>query len=105
PVRAELLQADPVAAKKHFGFKAQLPVVLVTGGSQGSRVINNVIVEALPQLVQSFQVIHLTGEGEIEAVKFQTGRQRLEHPERYKPFAYLSDDMAQALAAADIVVS
>jgi len=105
PVRPELLGIDASAAKKHFGFSSKLPVVLVTGGSQGARTLNNAIVGALPQLVQHFQLIHLTGESEIETVKFQTGRLKLDHPERYRPFAYLAEEMGQALAAADVVIS
>lgn len=105
PVRQELLNADVAKAKKHFGFKTSLPVVLVTGGSQGARAINNAIIKALPQLAQNFQIIHQTGEGEIEAVKFQVGRLNIQHPERYRPVAFLADDMALAYAAADVVIA
>lgn len=105
PVRPELLKADPAASRRHFGFKAALPVVLVTGGSLGARDLNTAIIAALPQLIQHFQIIHQTGEREIEAVKFQVGRLRLEHPERYKPVAFLSEDMAEAYAAADVVIA
>lgn len=105
PVRPELVSADPAKARRHFGLSAKLPVVLVTGGSQGAREINSAIVAALPQLIQQFQIIHQTGEHEIESVKFQVNRLRLAHPERYHPVAFLTDDMAEALAAADAVIA
>ena len=105
PVRKELLGIDPALAKRHFKFSAKLPVVLVTGGSQGARALNNAIIKALPQLLQHFQVIHQTGENEIEAVKFQVGRLRLDHPERYYAAAFLSDDLPQAYGASDVVIA
>lgn len=104
PVRREILEADPVAARRHFHLEADLPVVLVTGGSQGAEPINRTVVEALPRLLEKVQVIHVTGERGIEATRFRVGRLKLKHPERYQAQAFLSDDMGLALAAADVVV-
>lgn len=105
PVRSQLIGVDPLAAKKQLGLSAKLPVVLVTGGSQGARAINQVIVAALPKLLEHYQILHLTGENEYESVLFQVGRLKLKHPDRYQPHAFLGNDMAQALAAADVVIS
>ena len=54
PKRIEALNA--------FGFKKDLPVVLISGGSQGAAPLNEVILLALIELTQKFQVIHQTGE-------------------------------------------
>ncbi len=105
PVRRELLDIDPAKAKRHFGLSAELPVILITGGSQGAREINELVVEALPKLIKQYQIIHLTGEHEIESVQFQVRRLSLSHPEHYQAHAFLTSDMGQALAAADVVVS
>jgi UDP-N-acetylglucosamine--N-acetylmuramyl-(pentapeptide) pyrophosphoryl-undecaprenol N-acetylglucosamine transferase len=60
----------------------------------------------LPALLEWCQVIHLTGEGELERVKFELGRrERLAYPERYSSHAFLMKEMGEALAAADVVVS
>lgn len=105
PVRREILEADPVVGRKHFGLKPDLPVVLVTGGSQGAELVNQAVVAALPRLLETTQVLHVTGEHGIESVRFQVGRLDLEHPERYQAHAFLSSDMGLALAAADVVIS
>ncbi len=104
PVRRQLLNVDISTARQHFGLSADLPVVLVTGGSQGARVLNEAIVAALPRLINGYQIIHLTGENEIESVNFQVRRLSLPHPERYQSHAFLGSDMGQALAASDIVI-
>lgn len=105
PVRSQVLGIDSNAAKRHFGLTTKLPVVLVTGGSQGASALNDGLVAALPQLIEQYQIIHLTGERDIESVKFQVGRLHLPQPEHYQAHAFLTDDMGQALAAADVVIS
>ncbi len=62
PIRKEV--AEPAArseALEFFKFESGLPVVLIIGGSQGAELINNTVLDALPRLVESFQVIHQTG--------------------------------------------
>ena len=106
PVRQEILRAHRLEGIAKFDLSDSLPVVLVTGGSQGARQINDAVVAALPALLDVTQVIHITGEGEYERLKF--GRRaggQLIHGERYKPFAFLLADMPLALAAADVIVS
>jgi UDP-N-acetylglucosamine--N-acetylmuramyl-(pentapeptide) pyrophosphoryl-undecaprenol N-acetylglucosamine transferase len=105
PVRSQLLGLKAEDGRRHFGLSAKLPVIMVTGGSLGAREINQAIIRALPRLIEEYQVIHLTGEKEFEAVQFQVGRLDLSHPDRYLSFAFLTREMGLALAAADIVVS
>lgn len=106
PVRQEIVSAHRLAGLAHFKLRDDLPVVLVTGGSQGSRQINDSLVLALPQLTTFAQVIHLTGEHEYERLQFvQRNVPALAHPERYQAHAFLLADMPLALAAADLVIS
>lgn len=105
PIRRPLLEAHRLEGLNHFGFSERLPVVLVMGGSQGARVINQALVTALPRLVQKYQIIHLTGEREIEQVRFQVSRLRLSLAQHYQAQPYLADDLGLALAAADAAVS
>ena len=48
-------------AKKIIGIKNNKPVLLVTGGSQGSMLINNAIWQNLPAILSDFNLIHLYG--------------------------------------------
>jgi UDP-N-acetylglucosamine--N-acetylmuramyl-(pentapeptide) pyrophosphoryl-undecaprenol N-acetylglucosamine transferase len=106
PVRAEISSAHRLEGLARFELSSDLPVVFVTGGSGGARQINEVIIQALPQLLETCQVIHLTGEGEYEHVKFELSRMpELEHKDRYRVFGFLLEGMPYAFAAADVVIS
>ena len=105
PVRAELLRAHRLDGLVKFKLDQRLPVILVTGGSQGATAINDAVLEAAPLLLGHCQIIHLTGETDFERVKFEFSRLKLEHAERYHPFGFLLGEMAKALAAADVVVA
>jgi UDP-N-acetylglucosamine--N-acetylmuramyl-(pentapeptide) pyrophosphoryl-undecaprenol N-acetylglucosamine transferase len=58
PIRDLLL--PPIGFEKKYSKKDR-PVILVFGGSQGSQVINNAVLEALPTLLNSFDVVHQAG--------------------------------------------
>lgn len=107
PVRDELTRFAAPEAKQAFGFSDSDFVVLVMGGSQGSEEINEVLLQALGKLVHTIGIIHLTGEEHYKKVS-EVAAQLLATSSRrnfYKPFPYLTDKMALALAAADAVVA
>lgn len=56
PIRSELLQGSKEKALEFCGFEKGKPVMLVIGGSIGSVFINQVVREALPQLLKEYQV-------------------------------------------------
>ena len=65
PVRPLIFGGQAVEAARMAGFAAedaQLPTMYVTGGSQGSRLINRAIEAALPELLQGCRIIHQCGE-------------------------------------------
>ena len=97
PIRTEVLSGSREAGLKRFGFSENRPVLLVMGGSSGAQAINATLWRALPQLVGNFQILHLVGKGNSNA-SF-TGM------DNYVQYEYLNDEMADAYACADIVVS
>ena len=105
PIRSSLLQRHRLEGIAHFKLDAKVPVVLIMGGSQGAQVINRAAVAALPKLLQICQVIHISGERELESIRFEVQRLRLGLAGRYHLFAFLMNDLAEALAASDVVVS
>jgi UDP-N-acetylglucosamine--N-acetylmuramyl-(pentapeptide) pyrophosphoryl-undecaprenol N-acetylglucosamine transferase len=105
PIRQGVLKAHRLEGVVRFKLNQKMPVVLITGGSQGSKTINDTVMDSLPELLRLCQVIHLTGERDIERVKFETSRMLLDHPERYQCFSFLMEDLGLALAASDLVVS
>ena len=78
------------------------PSLLVFGGSQGARAINNAIVAALPTLrerVPDLRIVHQTGPKELDSV--QQGYAAAGMTADVRPFI---DDMPGAFAAADLIV-
>ncbi len=116
PVRDEVLAvanadgARQAASKAQFGFDPSEPLVLVTGGSQGARHLNQVVAAALPLLLPTCQVLHVSGEktyaetrAQAEAALASAGLGPTERA-RYQLHPYLKDEMAAALAACDVAV-
>jgi UDP-N-acetylglucosamine--N-acetylmuramyl-(pentapeptide) pyrophosphoryl-undecaprenol N-acetylglucosamine transferase len=66
PLRHEIATLDRLAlgdkARAHFGLRPDLPVLLVTGGSQGARSLNNAAFGAAGYARQAaVQVLHIVG--------------------------------------------
>ena len=105
PVRPEIMAAHRLAGLAKFKLDESQPVLLITGGSQGSREINEAVLAGLDELLELAQIIHVTGESEFERVQFNLNRQASQpDPARYKVSAFLNAEMPLALAAADVVV-
>jgi len=108
PVRKAALVPARDGALEFFKFNRELPVIFVTGGSQGAQALNDGIISALPQLIEKYQIIHQTGLANLDDVQ---GRAKVAmgdslHTDRYKPIGYLGDlEMRMAAGAANLVIS
>jgi UDP-N-acetylglucosamine--N-acetylmuramyl-(pentapeptide) pyrophosphoryl-undecaprenol N-acetylglucosamine transferase len=110
PVRDEMLSLDRegrrAAARERFGLRPDLPTVLVFGGSQGARTLNQAITGAQSRWgTDQLQVLHATGRalfGEA-ATAWEEARAATPGgpPSRLVDFI---ETMADAYAAADVVV-
>ena len=105
PVRPELLKADRLAAKRRFHLDEGMKTLLVFGGSRGARSINLAISRILPELLEACQVIHICGQKDEDWARSQWEGLSTCLQGRYRVYSYLHDGMADALAAADLVVA
>lgn len=103
---AKLVYTGQPVGRAYYQVKAPTrtdpqPKVLITGGSQGAQSLNTLILEILPTLLQRYDVTHLTG-----AADFGRVQASIQH-RHYHPIATVetAQEMAIALAAADVVVS
>lgn len=72
PIRIEIENpASKREALEYFKLESDLPVILVLGGSQGAELINNTILDALPRLVENYQIIHQTGVNNFKMITNQ----------------------------------
>ncbi len=108
PVRKLLLIPAPYDTSKLQNIDTTVPTVLVLGGSQGSQRINEVMLEALPDMVPFVNIIHQTGVHNFDSTKeiAQIALEKNLHKARYHPFANLSiDSLHQYSGIANLVVS
>jgi UDP-N-acetylglucosamine--N-acetylmuramyl-(pentapeptide) pyrophosphoryl-undecaprenol N-acetylglucosamine transferase len=97
PIRQELFEGNKLTALNLCGFTANKPVLMVTGGSLGAEKVNQLVREALPELLKDFQVAHLCGKGKLDESLIGT--------EGYCQFEYISDEMKDFFAMADLIIS
>lgn len=104
PIRRSLLRWSRESGRAALGVPAQEAVVFVTGGSQGSERINAAVAAALTRLTRRAIVLHHAGAAHL--ARAEAGRDALPAAarERYRPYAYLHDEMGAALAGADVIV-
>jgi UDP-N-acetylglucosamine--N-acetylmuramyl-(pentapeptide) pyrophosphoryl-undecaprenol N-acetylglucosamine transferase len=95
PIRGELLQGSKEKGLEICRFpNTPMPRLLVMGGSQGAKAINDALLTILPRLVEEMQVIHLTGKG--KQLDFAHAN--------YAQFEYVSSEYTHLLALSDVVL-
>ena len=97
PIRAELLTGDREKGLRFAGLTGEKPVLLMIGGSLGALKLNLALREALPELTKRFDVIHLTGKDKLD--------ESLVGTPGYVQYEFISDELADLFAAADVVFS
>jgi len=105
PVRPEVVHADRERARARWQVGPEERVLLVFGGSRGARSINRAVVAHLESILRRVRVIHVTGRLDHSWVQEAWARLTPELRARYHVHEYLHEEMADALAAADLVLS
>lgn len=96
-VRKAIRQGNKTVAMQRYGFDVTLPTVLVVGGGTGAAQINDAFAVLRNDLVGRMNVLHLTGRGKMLAALEEQGP-------NYVALEFLNEGMADAYAAADVVV-
>jgi len=97
PIRKELFAGNKIKGIDFCGFTLNKPVILIIGGSLGSKKINEVIRGMLPTLLKDFQIIHLCGKGNLD--------DKLTDTPGYVQYEFINDELSDLFAAADLVIS
>ncbi len=108
PVTKEVATPTVSGAREFLKIEEDIPVILVLGGSQGARKINDAILGAVKNLVGKYAIIHQTGAANIAEVRATADAILFDspHKDRYQPFDYLNHlAMRMAAGAATAVVS
>lgn len=98
PIRRELLSGDAERAFSLCRFSDHdKPVILIIGGSSGSRAINAAIRNLLPELVKNYNIIHLCGKGNLDNTLCSV--------HGYAQFEYANQELADMFALSHLVIS
>ena len=97
PLRAMVFSGSRERGLALAGFDGSRPVLMMMGGSLGAQSVNAVLREALPELTKRFDVLHICGKGNLAP--------ELEGMAGYRQFEYLSDELPDAFACADVMLS
>lgn len=97
PLRKELFTGTRERGLEINSFTNGMPVLLVVGGSTGAQRVNEAVRSIMPKLLETFQVIHLCGKGKTDP--------EYDHITGLRQYEYVSDDLKDMFAAADIVIS
>ncbi|TME35105.1 MAG: UDP-N-acetylglucosamine--N-acetylmuramyl-(pentapeptide) pyrophosphoryl-undecaprenol N-acetylglucosamine transferase [Chloroflexi bacterium] len=92
------------AARERFGIAPDDRLLLVFGGSQAVTTLNSAVFGSLNRLLDRWRLLHVTGESGMGAALVAREQLPASLAERYQPQQFLTDGMADALVAADLVV-
>lgn len=96
PIRKEILEGNPSSGKDICKFISDKPVILIMGGSQGSRNINKLLRDSLDNILPKFNIVHICGNGNVDLSLNKEGYCQLE---------YLKDALPHIFAISDIFIS
>ena len=108
PVRKEILTIVREGGYEFLHLDPAVPSVLILGGSQGARTINEVVLDALPELSSRYNIVHQTGKEHLKEVSdiASVALRDTKNALRYHPFGLLNTlALKMAAGAASVVVA
>lgn len=107
PIRKGLIKGSREKAKEIFDLTGERKVLLFMGGSQGSKQINELLVNILHKYIQEYEIIHIAGEEKFRNIQLLTkGLLTEDQKKYYHLYSSLDEEkLGHAYAAADFIVS
>ena len=96
PIRQEILNGDKTNGLKILGFNNDKNIILVTGGSLGSKYINDMIRANLDTILTDYNIVHQCGKGNLDENIVRDG---------YRQYELISENLNDIFAASDFVIS
>lgn len=92
PIRKEIESPAREGGYEFLGLEKSVPTIFVMGGSQGAVTINNAVLDALPELVSRYNVVHQTGTANlVETTRIaRLVLRNHDHEKRYRAFGLLN---------------
>lgn len=97
PIRQELLEGNRLNGLKICGFNDDKAVLMVIGGSLGSKILNDIVRNNLDKLLNKYNIIHICGKNNLDKANM--------NKKGYLQLEYVSSELPDLMAASDIVIS
>jgi UDP-N-acetylglucosamine--N-acetylmuramyl-(pentapeptide) pyrophosphoryl-undecaprenol N-acetylglucosamine transferase len=97
PIRKEILTGSAEKGKRFLDFHSGKPILTVMGGSLGAKKINEAVRANIDELTKYYQIVHLCGKNNLDS--------QLESHPGYRQFEYIHEELADILAATDLVIT
>ncbi len=97
PIREELFNGSEELGNKICNFTKDKPTITIMGGSQGSVKINEMVRKITVTLLQSFNIVHICGKGNIDL--------EFENIPGYKQFEYVGEELPHIFAITSLMIS
>ena len=91
PVKDDFQKSSPTPFMQNIKNKTNKKIMVVTGGSQGSKKLNEVIRSCLPFLTAKFHVIHITGKGNLDPTIQNKNYEQIEFTDHMPDYMKLSN--------------
>lgn len=111
-------ESDNKVLQEKLGLDPEIKTLLILGGSQGAKTINNLILDMLPEALQKYEIIHQVGTNNYESVKREVGvvfREIIKNTtceKRYHIVPFLShsdnlsiDSLGYVMKCSDLIIS
>ena len=95
PVRAVFHNADPLKGREFLQVGEDERILLILGGSQGAREINDLVAASLSGLTEVYTVVHQYGPNQSW---------NLPSSARYRPYPYIKEELPHVMAAAELIL-
>lgn len=97
PIREELFNGRAEIGRRFCNFKYDKETILIIGGSLGAKVINDTVRMDIERLLKEYNIIHLCGKNNLD--------DKLKNKEGYIQLEYVSEELPDLMAYADLVIS
>jgi UDP-N-acetylglucosamine--N-acetylmuramyl-(pentapeptide) pyrophosphoryl-undecaprenol N-acetylglucosamine transferase len=108
PIRKEIERPAEEGGHEFLKLDKTVPTIFVLGGSQGAETINNVILDALPNLIEKYNVVHQVGKNNLNVVNAiaKTTISNSRYDNRYRSFGLLNALAIKMIAGiSDLIIS
>lgn len=104
PLEKSVYTGIPVRREFFGGDITEENTILITGGSQGSQILNKRVLEILDELLKKYKIIHIVGKNNIEKIKEEVKMHVLRQNPNYELIDF-TEEMPLFMKRSSLIIS